>query len=162
MKLLLYQFSVVGARAHVRIYIYIRVGVESGRDSLSPSSPAFPLSFVFSYNSRLSIPRVRVLSRVVFLGPSSGTGCAFHTGGCPVLDAQGTRPRARAHRMNMGGIVHTQPVVCRDTKDSFRDCGRNFAAVTDELLSARSLVSSCLISPPLSPLPPSSPCSPVL
>jgi hypothetical protein len=36
----------------------------------------------------------------------------------------------------------TAAVGCWDTKDSFRDCGRNFAAVTDELLSA-----SCLISP---------------
>lgn len=33
-------------------------------------------------------------------------------------------------------------VGCWDTKDSFRDCGRNFAAVTDELLSV-----SCLILP---------------
>lgn len=36
----------------------------------------------------------------------------------------------------------TAAVGCWDTKDSFRDCGRNFAAVTDELLSA-----SCLILP---------------
>lgn len=31
------------------------------------------------------------------------------------------------------------PAGCRDTKDSFRDCGRNFAVVMDELLSLRVL-----------------------
>lgn len=39
---------------------------------------------------------------------------------------------------------YTAAVGCWDTKDSFRDCGRNFAAVTDELLSR----ASCLILPP--------------